>query len=153
MAHKHAYTIARKNIETEKEGINLLLSQNKKFILPDNDQRKSLLEYLNIPLSYVRAFDMMYLNTPQPDDVITIIDPTQVTLIELKTTKKKLVSNPKGFFFGATKNEFALAEMLGEKYKFCFVCLHPDCKSYKLLTLKELNELIRNKRTQYQINL
>ena len=77
----------------------------------------------------------------------------EITLIEIKSTKKKLENNPYGFFFGATENEFDIALKLGNKYKFCFVCLHPDTTNYVTLTTKELDKIIKNKRIQYQINL
>ncbi|MEQ6357328.1 hypothetical protein ABNX05_22190 [Lysinibacillus sp. M3] len=47
-------------------------------------------------------------------------DLNSLILIELKITKKYLPDNPKGFFFVATKNEFYLAKLLGDRYKFCF---------------------------------
>ena len=76
-----------------------------------------------------------------------------MTLIELKTTQKCLPECPKGFFFGATENEFELARQLGDQYRFCFVCLHPDSPGFSLVSEAELQALIRTKRTQYQINL
>jgi hypothetical protein len=81
----------------------------------------------------------------------TYID--EITLVELKTTKKFLPENPKGFFFGATQNEFDFGERLGDKYRFCFVCLHPDSPSYAMLSVPELEAIMRTKRVQYQINL
>ena len=49
--------------------------------------------------------------------------------------------------------EAELARLLGAQYVFCFVCLHPDSIGYSLVTHAELQDLIRTKRTQYQINL
>ena len=72
--------------------------------------------------------------------------------IELKTTKKYLPENPKGFFFGATENEFNFGEILGSRFRFCFVSLHEKGSSYALLTLSELEGRIKNKRIQFQIN-
>lgn len=81
------------------------------------------------------------------------LNKNNICLIELKTTKKKLIDNPKGFFFGATKNEFDLAKELGIYYRFCFVSLHNESKGYCVLTLDEVENLIKTKRIQYQINL
>ena len=72
--------------------------------------------------------------------------------MELKTTKKKLPNNLNGFFFGATENEFNLAKLLGNQYLFCFVCLHSESMSYKFMRLYEMEEMIKTKRIQYQIN-
>ena len=77
----------------------------------------------------------------------------EMIFIELKTTKKYLPENPKGFFFGATENEFNFGKLLGDKFRFCFVCLNARSPSFALLTIKELEKIIRNKRVQYQINL
>lgn len=76
-----------------------------------------------------------------------------IILVELKTTKKYLPDNPKGFFFGATENEFNFGELLGEKFRFCFVCLNENSLSISLQTIPELEKRIRNKRIQFQINL
>ena len=107
----------------------------------------------NIDKSFSRAFDLVYIKNSGNNNSITVNDKDKIIFIELKTTKKYLPNNPRGFFFGATKNEFDLAKMLGGKYKFCFVCLHKDSLSYSLLTTPELKSMIKTKRIQYQINL
>lgn len=87
------------------------------------------------------------------EKVIKLNKSSEIILVELKTTKKKLENNPRGFFFGATENEFNLAKKFEDKFRFCFVSLHPDSKGFELLTLSEMNKLIKTKRVQYQINL
>ena len=112
------------------------------------------MELLGIEKRFSRAFDLVLI--PGHTNIEKVIDlnkTSEVILVELKTTKKKLENNPRGFFFGATENEFDLARKFEDKFRFCFVSLHPESKSYKLLTLKELNEIIKTKRVQYQINL
>jgi hypothetical protein len=73
--------------------------------------------------------------------------------VELKTTKKYLPESPKGFFFGATENEFNFGKALGDKFRFCFVCLNERSPSHAMLTVDELELLIRTRRIQFQINL
>jgi len=153
MASDKSYTITRNNNVTEKEAVAYLLSQDSDFILPDTESRKRLMEMFNIDSKFSRAFDLIYIKDSDNNNSITVDDVDKIIFIELKTTKKFLPNNPSGFFFGATKNEFDLAEMLEEKYKFCFVCLHPNSLSYSLLTTKELESKIKTKRIQYQINL
>jgi len=154
MAGKQSYTITIDNNITEKEGINFLLNSDMNFINPDKESRKILMEILNIDSKYKRAFDLILIpGHTNLETVISLKDSDDIILVELKTTKKKLENNPRGFFFGATQNEFDLAEQLGDNFKFCFVSLHPESKSYKLLTLGELNSIIKTKRIQYQINL
>lgn len=154
MANQHSFTITKSNNKTEKLGISYLQSQDERFIKPNKEMRKVILEKLNVPKKYYRTFDLFFVENIKMQNGELIIDhPLEITLIELKTTQKELHNNPSGFFFGATENEFELAKLLGDQYKFCFVCLHPKCPSYKLLSLDELNDIIKNKRIQYQINL
>jgi len=112
------------------------------------------MEQLNIDKRYYKSFDLIlipwYTNL---ENTINFSNIDDITLIELKTTKKKLASLPAWFFFWATQNEFDLAKQLWERYKFCFVSLHEESRWYELLTLKELDKIIKRKRIQYQINL
>lgn len=153
MSTKHSYTITKSNNITEKEALTFLLKQDDDFIIPDKESRKKLMQMFNIDKSFFRAFDLIYIKNSEKDNSITIDSINDIVFIELKTTKKYLPNNPRGFFFGATKNEFDLAKQLGDKYKFCFVSLHKDSMSYSLITKNELEDLIKTKRIQYQINL
>ncbi|MBV9217530.1 MAG: hypothetical protein JO053_15290 [Acidobacteria bacterium] len=151
-----SFTITRRNNATEKEGIQYMESLNEGFFSVDKDERKRILELLGQPRNYARSFDMIFiarlagaalsLNT-----IETHID--EVTLIELKCTRAKLPNNPTGFFFGATQNEFDFGERLGDKFRFCFVCLNDETPSHALLSVGELEAIIRTRRIQYQINL
>jgi|AntRauTorcE11897_2_1112592.scaffolds.fasta_scaffold108286_1 hypothetical protein len=154
MASDHSYKITLSNNKTEKQAIDYLVSIDKRFLLPSKEGRKQIIEAIGLDKKYGRTFDLFMLPGHANDEQeITVKDSENIILIELKTTQKYLPENPKGFFFGATQNEFDVAEMFGEKYQFCFVSLHPDSLSYSLVTSSELNSLIKNKRTQYQINL
>lgn len=154
MALAHSYKITLSNNKTEKQAINYLLGVDKQFLLPDKEGRQQVLKALDLDKKFSRTFDLFilpgYVNTQTE---ILLQDSKNITLIELKTTQKFLPNNPKGFFFGATKNEFDLAEKLGVQYKFCFVSLHPDSLGHALLSLGEVENIIVNKRVQYQVNL
>ena len=109
---------------------------------------------LGIDRRFSRAFDLVLIpGFTNLNEVIRLNKTEEITLIELKTTKKKLENLPTGFFFGATESEFTLAKQLGDNYKFCFVSIHEETKKYVLLTLDELNKIIKTKRIQFQINL
>lgn len=109
---------------------------------------------LELPKTFSRAFDLIQIPGHINNETEITLDETKnIRLIELKTTEKYLPNLPKGFFFGATQNEFDLAERLGDRYAFCFVCLNEKSKGFHLLTLSELNKIIRTKRVQHQINL
>jgi len=154
LASAHSYKITLNNNKTEKEAIEYLIKDNPSFIEPDKDSRKNILNKLGLAKKFIRAFDLIQVQGHTNLENEFVIDKdSEIILIEIKSTKKKLKNNPYGFFFGATENEFSIAEQLGDNYKFCFVCLHPETKSYVLLSNNELNEIITNKRIQYQINI
>ncbi len=154
MASNQSYTITLENNKSEKEAIEFLMQSDSSFISPDKTSRKKLLEVFKIDPKYARAFDLLLIQGhTNLEEVIELETLENVTFVELKTTKKKLPNLPKGFFFGATQSEFDIAEILGERYLFCFVSLHPETMKYVLISLGELNKIIRTKRIQYQINL
>lgn len=151
-----SFTITRKNNATEKEGIQYMESLGQGFFFVNKDERQRILELLGQPKNFSRSFDMILIprlaaTNLSLETIATHID--EVTLIELKCTRAFLPNNPKGFFFGATQNEFDFGERLGNKFRFCFVCLNPDSLSHALLSVPMLEEIIRTRRIQYQINL
>jgi hypothetical protein len=158
MSRKHSFKLTLSNNVTEKEGINYLIDNHTGFFKISLETKKELLDILKISHKFLQAFDLIYI----PDKVGQIVDVNKeyiethledIYLIELKTTKKHLPQNPKGFFFGATENEFNFAALLGDRFKFCFVSLHEKSLSYALVSIAELETKILNKRIQYQINL
>lgn len=154
MARAHSFIITLSNNRTESEGLDLVLSASRDLFLPDLNGRKEIIKILGLKKEFLRAFDLVRVAGANADsNTLPISNPKDITLIELKTTKKRLPDNPYGFFFGATENEFNLAELMGTQFSFAFVCLHHDCPSVKFLTLAELKPLIRQKRTQFQVNL
>ena len=154
MSKAHSFIITLSNNKTEKEGLDFVLGASRDLFLPDRHGRKQILELLGLDKKFSRAFDLIRVKGANADsNTLPISNPKDITLIELKTTKKRLPDNPYGFFFGATENEFDLAELMGMQLNFAFVCIHPDCPSVKFLTLAELKPLMRKKRTQFQINL
>lgn len=156
MSGKHSFTLTLSNNITEKEGVNYLIENHTGFFKIDLSTKKKILDLLQIEHRFLQSFDMIYIpdlvgKEINGDEIETYLE--DMVLVELKTTKKYLPNNPKGFFFGATENEFNFGEILGEKFRFCFVSLHEKGSSYVLLTIEELELIIRNKRIQYQINL
>ena len=157
MAGNHSFVITLSNNATEKEGVKHLLANTVGFFEIDRIAKKEILSLLNIDnKKYLQSFDLIYIPNLEKikfleNSIETYLD--EIILVELKTTKKFLPENPKGFFFGATENEFNFAKQLGLKFRFCFVSLHQDSLSCALLTLDELEAKIRNKRIQFQINL
>lgn len=156
MSRKHSFKLTLSNNVTEKEGIIYLIEEQTGFFKIDKEMKKELLDIVNIPHNFLQSFDMVYIPKLkgiqfEKDYIETHLD--EILFVELKTTKKFLPDNPKGFFFGATENEFNFGKLLGDRFRFCFVCLNEKSPSYALLTLEELEKIIRNRRIQYQINL
>lgn len=156
MSRKHSFKLTLSNNVTEKQGINYLVEEQTGFFKIDKLMKKELLDKVNIPHNFLQSFDMVYIPKLKGIEfdkgyIETHLD--EILFIELKTTKKYSPENPKGFFFGATENEFNFGKLLGDRFRFCFVCLNEKSPSYVLLTIEELERIIRNRRIQYQINL
>jgi hypothetical protein len=156
MSRKHSFTLTLSNNVTEKEGVLFLLENHTGFFKIDLDTKKELLDLLKIERRYLQSFDLIYVpnmvgKTINSDFLKTYLE--DIVFVELKTTKKYLPENPKGFFFGATENEFNFGKILKDRFLFCFVTLNEKSPSFVLLSIEELEKIIRNKRIQYQINL
>ena len=156
MSRKHSFVLTLSNKVTEKEGVNYLIENHSGFFKIDHSTKKELLDLLKLEHKFLQAFDLIYV----PDMVGKIVDKNflqvyleDIILVELKTTKKFLPENPKGFFFGATEREFDFGKMLGNKFRFCFVCLNEKVPSFAILTIEEVEQRIRYKRVQFQITL
>jgi hypothetical protein len=99
--------------------------------------------------------------SPHPAEPITASNvafhlPT-LRLVEMKSTRKAIKdANLNGFFFGATEREYDMAAAMGERYLFAFIVLN-SANVYGqpfavLLTLAEVAQRTRAKRTQFQVN-
>ena len=113
-----AFTITRRNNATEKEGIQYMESLNQGFFFVNKDERQRILELLEQPKNYSRSFDMVHVprlsgTSLSLESIETHIE--EATLIELKCTRAFLPNNPKGFFFGATQNEFDFGDIAVER--------------------------------------
>jgi len=156
MSRKHSFILTLSNNVTEKEGVNYLIENHSGFFKIDLVTKKKLLDLLGIEHRFLQAFDLIYIPYMvgiefDSESIETYLE--DIIFVELKTTKKYLPENPKGFFFGATENEFKFGEILGCKFRFCFVCLNEKSISFSLQTIQELEQRIKNKRIQFQINL
>ena len=137
-----------KNLNTEKEGIVILRTLVDGFMVPDKEQRLYLYNILDVDYKkYSRSIDGVIIHVPTFEEIKSKKD---FTLVEIKTTNSKSVTElPYGVFFGFTQNEEDLFKKL-DNYRLCIV--HTGLKKHILLTYKEYESLICNKRIQYQIN-
>ena len=156
MSRKHSFVLTLSNNVTEKEGVNYLIENYTGFFKIDLATKKELLDLLKIEHRFLQAFDLIFVPEMVGKEVNSHFLQTyleDIILVELKTTKKYLPENPKGFFFGATENEFNFGKSLGDRFRFCFVSMNEKGSSFSLQTIEELEVRIKNKRIQYQINL
>jgi len=137
-----------KNLKTEKDGIVILRSLVKNFMVPTKEEKIALYKICNIEYKkYSKSIDGVILNVSSIDKVLSKKD---FTLVEIKTTAAKNIKNlPYGVFFGFTKNEEDLFKSI-DNYRLCIV--HTGLREYILLKYDEYKALIQKKRIQYQIN-
>ena len=137
-----------KNLKTEKEGIQILKEKISNFHTPSSEERRHIYKILDIDYrKYARSVDGIILNVPNISDIKTEKD---VILVEIKTTKAKNATElPYGAFFGITQNE---EDLFKAKNNFRLCIVHSINKEYVLITYKEYEALIQNKRVQYQVN-
>ena len=129
------------NLKTEKEGIIILKSIIKNFIVPTIEQKKYLYELLKISYSkYSKSIDGVILNV---NDFKKVKSEKDFMLIEIKTTASNTVKElPYRVFFGFTKNEEDLFKKL-DNYRLCIV--HTKLKKHILLNYEEYKSLIKRK--------
>jgi hypothetical protein len=147
------------NKRVETEGISLLL-RDARVQLVDLLTKRRILELIGITGAFeTQTFDLVMTSAAAPPITLETVDdhfPT-LTLVEMKTTKKAIVDQAfRGYFFGATEREYAMARALGPRYCFAFVVLNETNVFGKpfavLLTLEEVEQRTRARRVQYQVN-
>lgn len=147
------------NRRTENKGLSLLLADSR-FQVLDTPTKRKVIELLPVEGEFgIQTFDAVM--SPSP---VERIDGSSIerllpslTLVEMKTTRKPIKdASLNGFFFGATEREYDMARALGDRYAFAFVVLNEDNVYGRpfavLLSLKQVEERTRAKRTQFQVN-
>lgn len=150
---------SKANKAVENHGLRLLLT-NPRFQAADLATRRRILDLLPVRGEFgVRTFDAIMTPEPRPPiqahNVETFFE--EVRLVEMKTTKDSIPdASLRGFFFGATEREYAMARVLGDKYLFAFVVLSDENVYGKpfavLLTLPQVEARTASQRVQYQVN-
>lgn len=159
MSREASYGKTKLNNVREDAALNVLLASRRPFFQkPDSRTRKKILELLGAEGFSSRAFDLVKSTTQLPELTIANVHEhsDRIGLVEVKATKAAIEDeNLHGFFFGATDNEYRLAQHLGNRYEFGFVALAPKSGRkpfYVLLSLDEVETRTRTKRIQYQVN-
>lgn len=147
------------NKRVERLGVSVLL-RDRRFQLVDLPTKRRILELIGKTDTFGhQTFDLVMTPTPSPPITVENVDKffAQLTLVEMKTTKGAVADQAlRGFFFGATEREYAMAKALGERYCFAFVVLNDNNVFHRpfavLLTLDEVLARTRQQRVQYQVN-
>jgi hypothetical protein len=151
------------NKRTEKEGVSLLL-RDPRFQLVSLATKRRILELIEATSGTsgafgIQTFDLVMTPNPVPPITPESVDEhySSMTLVEMKTTKGVVADQAlRGFFFGATEREYAMAKALGSQYCFAFVVLNETNVFERpfavLLTLEEVEQRTRQRRVQYQVN-
>lgn len=148
-----------KRLGTEKDGIPILLEDKRMQVL-DLVTKKRILELFMVSGAFKpQSFDAVMTAEPAPPLTVENIEEHfhQLTLVEMKTTRKPIKNAAlNSFFFGATDNEFQMAKALKNRYVFAFVVINEvnDYGSpfFVLLTLEQVHARTHASRVQYQIN-
>ena len=148
-----------KRLGTEIDGLSVLLRDRRMQAL-DVATKWRILELLMVSGAFKpQSFDAVMTSKPAPPLTANNIEEymDQLTLVEMKTTKKAIKDAAlNGFFFGATDNEFQMAKALKSRYVFAFVVINDDNvygrPFFVLLTLEQLHARTHASRVQYQIN-
>jgi len=111
MSRKHSFKLTLSNNVTEKQGINYLIEEQTGFFKIDKEMKRELLDRVKIPHNFLQSFDMVYIPKLkgiefEKDYIETHLD--EILFVELKTTKKYLPENPKGFFLVQQKMNLIL---------------------------------------------
>lgn len=148
-----------RNRGTENAGLAVLL-QDGRFQAVPRDLKRLILAELGAPGAPPQAFDAV-MTSASTGPITAVTLPSELPgllLVEMKTTRKPIKDTRlEGFFFGVTESELNLASQLGDHYAFAFVVLNSENAFgrpfFVLLSLSQLEQRIRSKRTQFQVTL
>jgi hypothetical protein len=111
--------------KTAKAAAAILVAKKVGFHIPTAKQRLNLLVAFakRGKVVYGRAFDVVKLSEPVDLENLTEVEQClgNVTVYEIKSTRKKLRTDFAGYFFGLTGAEVLVAQSLKKQFKFVLV--------------------------------
>ncbi len=126
--------------QTAKAAAQILLRANCGYALPTMSQKRLLLvEFAKRNLVvYGKAFDIVKLREPVDlDDAFDVSRKIEkITLCEIKSSRRKLPEDFRGYFFALTAAELLVAQSLKNRFKF--VLVNTVTRAHIELTLPEL---------------
>jgi hypothetical protein len=126
--------------KTAKAAALILVAKKAGFIIPTGKQRQNLLVAFakKGKVVYGKAFDVVKLSEPVDLDDLAVVEKhlAQITVFEIKSTRKKLRSDFSGYFFGLTAAEVLVAQSL--KKQFGFVLVNTGTREHLEISLSEI---------------
>lgn len=125
---------------TAKRALSILVSKDARFVVPTAAQRKNLVVAFakNDMIIYGKAFDCVRLAGHVNLNVVEEIEAhlPRITIIEIKSTRKRLSVDFGGHFFSLSGAEMLVAQSLKNRFKFAFVNINSG--TYLELSLTEI---------------
>ena len=126
--------------KTAKEAAAILVAKKAGFIIPTGKQRQNLLVAFakRGKVVYGKAFDVVKLSGSMDLDDLAQVEKhlEQVTVFEIKSSRKKLRSDFSGYFFALTAAEVLVAQSL--KKQFGFVLVNTGTREHLEMSLSEI---------------
>ena len=126
--------------KTAKAAAAILVGKKAGFILPTGKQRQNLLVAFakKGKVVYGKAFDVVKLYGPVNMDDLAEVEKhlEQITVFEIKSTRKKMRPDFSGYFFALTAAEVLVAQSL--KKQFGFVLVNIGTREYLEISLSEI---------------
>lgn len=103
----------------------LLVSQELGYLIPTAKQKKNLVVAFakKDKIVYGKAFDVVRLSEPVDLDSLEEVEAglPKIIVCEIKSTKKDVAADFRGYFFALTAAEVLVAQSLKEQFRFIFV--------------------------------
>jgi hypothetical protein len=103
----------------------LLVSKGLGYLVPSAKQKKNLVVAFakRDMIVYGKAFDVVRLSEPVNLDSLEDVEAklSKVSVCEIKSTKKEVAADFRGYFFGLTAAEVLVAQSLKAQFSFIFV--------------------------------
>lgn len=111
--------------QTAKKAADLLIAKDSCYVIPSTLQKQNLLVAFakKGKVIYGKAFDIIRLSEPVDLDNFDAVEINlhKITILEIKSTKKRLGSDFAKFFFALTAGEVLVAQSLKKQFRFVFV--------------------------------
>jgi len=126
--------------KTAKAAAAILVAKKAGFIVPTGKQRQNLLVAFakGGKVVYGKAFDVVKLSAPVDLADVAEVEKhiEQITVFEIKSTRKKLRADFSGYFFALTAAEVLVAQSL--KRQFGFVLVNTGTGEHLEMSLSEI---------------